>query len=68
MLLTSFRSMFQIISLIRITDKLGEDFYADDLEGFLQDNGVLHDRKLLPANRIRGPAKHADHSLSDEDS
>jgi len=58
----------QIISLIRITDKLGEDFYADDLEGFLQDNGVLHDRKLLPANRIRGPAKHADHSLSDEDS
>lgn len=57
----------QIISLIRITDKLGEDFFADDLEGFLVDHGVLHDRKLLPANRIRGPAKHADHSLSDEE-
>jgi len=57
----------QIISLIRITDKLGEDFFADDLEGFLVDHGVLHDRKLLPANRIRGPAKHADHSLSDDE-
>lgn len=56
----------QIISLIRITDKLGEDFFADDLEGFLVDHGVLHDRKLLPS-LIRGPAKHADHNSSDED-
>lgn len=56
----------QIISLIRITDKLGEDFFADDLEGFLVDHGVLHDRKLLPTV-IRGPAKHADHGSSDEE-
>jgi len=56
----------QIISLIRITDKLGEDFFADDLEGFLVDHGVLHDRKLLPT-LIRGPAKHADHGSSDEE-
>ena len=56
----------QLISLIRITDKLGEDFFADDLEGFLVDHGVLHDRKLLP-KLIRGPAKHADHHASDDD-
>jgi len=63
----SYKGGEQLISLIRITDKLGEDFFADDLEGFLVDHGVLHDRKLLPANRIRGPAKHADHDSDDED-
>ena len=55
------------IGPLYFADKLGEDFFADDLEGFLVDHGVLHDRKLLPANRIRGPAKHADHSLSDDE-
>ena len=63
----AYKSGEQIISLIRITDTLGDDFFADDLEGFLVDHGVLHDRKLIP-DKIRGPAAHAGHESSDEES
>ena len=38
-----------ISSLVRITDTLGPDFYSEDLQSFLVENGVLHDKSLLPS-------------------
>ena len=42
-------------SFVRLTDSLGEDFFASDVESFLIENGVLSDTKLTPSI-IKGPA------------
>ena len=42
-------------SFVRLTDSLGDDFYASDLESFLIENGVMSDAKLMPSI-IKGPA------------
>jgi hypothetical protein len=47
-------------SFVRLTDTLGDDFYASDLESFLIENGVLSDNKSLLPSVIKGPAKHHD--------
>lgn len=60
-----YRSGELISSFVRITDTLGDDFYASDLESFLVENGVLTDAKSLPSI-IRGPAIVANDSDSDE--
>ena len=40
----------ELVSLfVRLSDTLGEDFYASDLESFLIENGVLSDAKLMPS-------------------
>ena len=45
-------------SFVKITDTLGDDFYATDVEDFLTKHGVLTDKELTPAI-IRGPAPTA---------
>jgi len=52
-----YRSGELISSFVRLTDTLGDDFYASDLESFLIENGVLSDSKLLPSI-IRGPVNN----------
>ena len=36
-------------SFVRVTDALGEDFYASDVESFLIENAVLVDKDLVPS-------------------
>ena len=50
-----YRSGELVHSFVRLSDTLGEDFYASDLESFLIENGVLSDVKLTPSI-IKGPA------------
>lgn len=60
-----YRSGELINSFVRLTDTLGDDFYASDLESFLIENGIMSDAKLMPSI-IKGPATHAgDDSDSD---
>ena len=59
-----YRSGELVANFVRLTDTLGDDFYASDLEGFLIENGVLSDGKLVPSI-IRGPAVQNDDSDSD---
>ncbi len=42
-------------NFVRITDTLGDDFFASDLESFLIEHGCLTDKSLLPTI-IKGPA------------
>ena len=44
-----YRSGELVSSFVRLSDTLGEDFYASDLESFLIENGVLSDAKLMPS-------------------
>ncbi|XP_044296078.1 phosducin-like protein [Varanus komodoensis] len=43
-------------NFIRITDQLGEDFFAVDLEAFLQECGLLPEKDLLLLTSLRGAA------------
>ena len=51
-------------SFVKITDTLGDDFYATDVEDLLTKHGVLTDKDLTPAI-IRGPAVTGNDSDSD---
>jgi len=42
-------------SFIRVTDQLGTDFFASDVESFLAEHGMLPDKDAVPSI-IRGPA------------
>jgi len=42
-------------SFIRMTDQLGDDFFANDVESFLIEHGMLPDKEDVPSI-IRGPA------------
>ncbi|XP_068235113.1 phosducin-like protein [Palaemon carinicauda] len=42
-------------NFVRLTDELGDDFYATDVESFLIEHGMLMDRSLVPPG-IRGPS------------
>lgn len=55
-----------IHSFVRITDTLGDDFYASDLESFLIENGIMSDARLMPSI-IKGPTAHAGDHESDSD-
>ena len=44
-----YRSGELVSRFVRLSDTLGEDFYASDLESFLIENGVLSDAKLMPS-------------------
>ncbi|KAL0965912.1 hypothetical protein UPYG_G00287760 [Umbra pygmaea] len=51
-------------NFVRITDQLGEDFYAVDVEAFLQEYGLLPDKPVVVSKTIRDGAI----TLSDNDS
>uniref|UniRef100_A0AAY5L6L5 Phosducin domain-containing protein n=2 Tax=Esox lucius TaxID=8010 RepID=A0AAY5L6L5_ESOLU len=51
-------------NFVRITDQLGEDFYAVDVEALLQEYGLLPDKPVFVAKTIRDGAI----TLSDNDS
>ena len=51
-------------SFVKITETLGDDFYATDVEELLTKHGVLTDKDLTPAI-IRGPAPTGNDSDSD---
>jgi len=44
-----YRSGELVSRFVRLSDTLGDDFYASDLESFLIENGVLSDAKLMPS-------------------
>lgn len=44
---------------VRVTDVLGEDFFASDVESYLTEHGVLSDKDLMPSI-IKGPAEQDD--------
>ncbi|KAI1904773.1 hypothetical protein AGOR_G00009140 [Albula goreensis] len=54
-------------NFIRITDQLGEDFFAVDLEALLQEYGLLPDKTAVIPTSIRNAAI-ACHTQSDDDS
>ena len=45
-------------SFVRMTDQLGTDFYAADVESVLMEHGLLPDKEAVPSI-IRGPAINA---------
>lgn len=36
-------------NFVQLTNQLGEDFYASDVESFLIENGILNDRNCVPS-------------------
>jgi len=58
-----------ISSFVRLTDQLGEDFFAPDLEGFLKEYALLPSQEEMP-KLIRGPAAQlgARNNSNDSDS
>ena len=44
-----YRSGELISRFVRLSDTLGEDFYASDLESFFIENRMLSDAKLMPS-------------------
>ncbi|KAJ8377618.1 hypothetical protein AAFF_G00255270 [Aldrovandia affinis] len=54
-------------NFVRITDQLGEDFFALDLEALLQEYGLLPDKPAVIPTSIRNAAI-AQHTQSDDDS
>ncbi|XP_056144677.1 phosducin-like protein [Lampris incognitus] len=54
-------------NFVRVTDQLGEDFFAVDLEALLQDYGLLPDKPVLIPKTICNGAI-IQHTHSDEDS
>lgn len=48
-----YRGGNMIANFVRLTDSLGEDFFAPDLESFLVEHGMLPDRTLVPTSCIR---------------
>ena len=52
-------------NFIRVTDQLGEDFYATDVESFLLEHGMLPSKEDVPAI-IRGPAINKDNDDDDD--
>ncbi|XP_048876296.1 prostaglandin G/H synthase 1-like [Brienomyrus brachyistius] len=53
-------------NFVRITDQLGDDFFAVDVEALLQEYGLLPDKAAMTPTAIRDAAV-AQHSQSDED-
>uniref|UniRef100_A0A667WZA5 Phosducin-like n=2 Tax=Myripristis murdjan TaxID=586833 RepID=A0A667WZA5_9TELE len=54
-------------NFVRVTDQLGEDFFAVDLEALLQEYGLLPDKPVLIPKTVRNGAI-LQHTQSDEDS
>lgn len=36
-------------NFVHVTNTLGDDFYASDVESFLIEHGLLHDKNCVPA-------------------
>jgi len=53
-----------LASFVRLTDQLGTDFFAPDVESLLSEHGLLPDRDAVQSI-IRGPAVHNDGNDSD---
>ncbi|XP_078238801.1 phosducin-like protein isoform X2 [Pogona vitticeps] len=51
-------------NFVRITDQLGEDFFAGDLESFLQECGLLPEKDVVFLSSVRNPSS----CYSEEDS
>lgn len=47
--LLAYRAGQLIGNFVRITDELGDDFYAGDVENFLIEHGVLSDKSCVPS-------------------
>lgn len=65
--LLAYRAGELIGNFVRLTDQLGEDFYAVDLEAFLQEFGLLPDKVLPELSAIRDTATECDSEGSDLD-
>ena len=48
-----------------MTDQLGDDFFANDVESFLLDHGLLPSKEEVP-EIIRGPAVNNNDDSDDE--
>ena len=53
-------------SFVRMTDQLGEDFFANDVEGLLVEHGLLPSKEDVP-EIIRGPAANKSGVDSDDE-
>lgn len=49
-------------NFVHVTDYLGVDFYASDVETFLIEHGMLNDKNCVPAI-----TSHNEHTLSDSE-
>lgn len=47
--LLAYRNGQLVGNFVRITDELGDDFYAGDVENFLIENGILSDKTCVPS-------------------
>ncbi|XP_026809066.1 phosducin-like protein [Rhopalosiphum maidis] len=47
--LLAYRAGQLVGNFVRITDELGDDFYAGDVENFLIEHGVLSDKSCIPS-------------------
>ena len=55
----------QLISnFVRMTDQFGEDFFANEVESFLLEHGLLYDKEDVP-KIIRGAANQDDDQEDD---
>ena len=52
-------------SFVRMTDQLGDDFFASDVEGLLLEHGLLPSKEDVP-RLIRGPAVNKAGDSDDE--
>ena len=52
-------------SFVRMTDQLGDDFFASDVEGLLLEHGLLPSKEDVP-KLIRGPAVNKAGDSDDE--
>ncbi|KAJ1212253.1 hypothetical protein NDU88_007560 [Pleurodeles waltl] len=65
--LLAYRAGELIGNFVRLTDQLGEDFYAMDLEAFLQEFGLLPDKDRPVLGTIRDTAVEGNSQDSDLD-
>lgn len=54
-------------NFVGLANEFGIDFYANDVEGFLIEHGMLPDKALQPMSSIRGPIQGANKDESDDD-
>jgi hypothetical protein len=54
-------------NFVRLTDEFGEDFFANDVEAFLIDHGILPDENLIPELMKKSTVRVSQQRESDDD-
>lgn len=54
-------------NFVRLTDEFGDDFYANDVEAFLIDHGILPDENLIPELMKKSTVRVSEQRDSDDD-